>query len=201
MTDPDNDVEYAKVIDAMHAAGAAWFKQRPFAEPRFRTHAFEQDIAREAGKPGERPAVIAELGAIIDRWADNDDARSLLRAMNAAVDGAGTYLQAKAIIEHAQKRAIERAQGQLGEGDWRCTGCQKVLDGFTNAAGEPVGPSAGSLSVCAYCAALQQVNKQGDGYVPLSTREINQLPKSVRTRLLGARNLIQERIAKEGARS
>lgn len=192
---------YTRCIEAMQGAGAAWFRAHPFAEPRFRTHAFEEEMAREAGRPGEKPAIVAPLGAVIDRWADNEDARALLREMERAGAGDATYLQAKAIIEHAQERAIERAQGQLPTGDWRCTGCQRISDAFTNADGKPEVPGPGSLSVCWYCAALQCVNATSTGYAPLSTRDVNQLPKSVRKQLLSLRNMIQQRLEKEGARS
>jgi hypothetical protein len=183
---------YVRCVEAMQLAARNWLAQHPFAELRFTD--FEAQMAREAGRPGERVAVVAVLSDTIDRWADNADTRDFLRAIDRATDGEATFMMAKALVDDAISRRLERASGQLPEGDWRCTGCSEVLDGFTSIDGKPKTPGAGSLSVCSTCGALQQVAATGTGYEPLTTAELNKLPKSMRMQLLKLRDgILKER--------
>lgn len=109
----------------------------------------------------------------------------------------------RALVEVQIEKAYERASGKQPPGDWACVGCGTPLDGFTNtdAAPDRRPPGPGSLSVCAYCAVLQRVNAAGVGFEPVSTRELNALPKSVRMELLRVRSAIEKRIAHDKRRS
>lgn len=91
MTKPEDAASlpdgYTDCITAMQRAAAQWSAPHPFAELRFRTVEFEEEIAREVGRPpGERPAIIAPLHAVIDRWAGNADTAAFLRAIDEATD-------------------------------------------------------------------------------------------------------------------
>lgn len=190
---------YLRCIEDMQRAARVWLKQHPFAEPRFAP--IEEEFARAVGKPGERPAIVALLSDVIDRWAANEDARSFLRALDEGSGGEGTYQMARALIAQATANALERSQGRLSAGDWRCTGCGQLNDGFTRFDGSSVTPTPGALTVCAYCGALQQINAAGNTYEALSTRELNRLPKSLRMQLLAMKAEIEKRRAREGQRS
>lgn len=205
MTDPNPSTPsegYARCIDAMQRAARAWLSAHPFAELQFIP--FEHDLARAAGKqvrPGERIAVVAALPDVIARWAGNADTAAFLRAMDEASHGEATYLQARAIVEAAVARQLERASGQMPAGRWTCVACNTVLDGFTQLNGADGKPDAGSLTVCGYCGALQKVAADSLRFEPLPVRELNALPKSLRQTLLAARRVVEDRRASERARS
>jgi len=190
---------YHRCVTAMAEAAQLWIKQHPFAELRFND--LPGQMAREAGRPSERAAVIACLSDVIDRWAANEDARLFLQAMDSATAGEGTFLMAKVIVDQAAERFIEHGQGQFPSGDWACSGCGKRVDGFTKFDGTPHVPGPGSPSVCTYCGTLQSVNLAGTGYVPLSVKAINELPKSVRMRLRELQRFVKDRLEREKSRS
>jgi hypothetical protein len=195
------DAAYEAAAERMNAAAAAYMRAHPFAEARFRFAAFEDEVAREAGKPGQRPAVIAMLVDVIDRVAGNEDARGLLRAMSEAVDGC-TYLMAKVLVERQLAAALRRRQGRLtAAGDWHCPQCRALVDGYTPIDEGAATPAAGAILLCAYCAAFNRVSPEGDRLVAASTRDLNKLPTSARKQLFAARLHVARRIAKEKARS
>lgn len=198
----EQDEGYARTCEAMYRAGADFMRTHPFAEPRFRTEAFEAEIAEQAGRPGQKPFVVAELDKVIDRWADNEDGKALLRAMNDAVKGEGTYAQARAVLEHAAAGNV--VQGEMPEGDWRCTSCERVLDGFTAVRGpdgEVATPAPGQPTVCAYCAVALRVNASANGFEPLTDRDLRALPKDLRMKLLSMRNFVRDRLERERKKS
>jgi hypothetical protein len=201
---PERAAGYARCAEAMQRAAGDWLRAHPFAEPEFRTREFEAEVTRQAGrKPGERPAIAAALIDVIDRWAANEDAKSLLRAMDAAGDphGGATYMQAKIILEEAQKRALGSAP--LPTGTWYCTGCERLSDGITTAReadGSIATPPPGSIGVCTYCGAFNRIDAAGTGYEPVSLAEVNRMPKSRRMRLLAARNGVLAHLAREKGR-
>jgi hypothetical protein len=190
--EPTFPPEYYADIERMQEAAVAWCKAHPFAEPLLFLHSFEEEYARRAGVPkGEKVAIIAALPDVIDQWAGNADTRHFLRALDEASGHRATYMQVKALVDHQVERQVDRNSGQLAEGDWRCTGCKNVNDGFSSVnKGEGDAPPPGSLSVCFYCAAVQRINDQGNGYAAVSTSEINKLPKPVRMQLLKLKSAV-----------
>lgn len=192
MQNEKDDAGYAACIDALIDAGVAWKKQHPFAEPRFTD--LEQIVAAEAGRPpGEKVAVIARLGDVIDRWADNADARLFLRHLDGATDGKATYLQVRSIMEEALRRRIERGQGMMPPGDWRCPSCGTNNDGFSNPDGSSRAPPTGAVGVCFYCAALQRVRDDAGGFEALSVQAFNGLPKQLRVQLRRMQQHVREK--------
>ncbi|HMJ16595.1 MAG TPA: hypothetical protein VK524_34510 [Polyangiaceae bacterium] len=187
---------YTKCLDAMAEAAQRWVREHPFAGPLQFTD-LEQEMARRAGRPGDRVAVIAALADVLDRWAANADTRSFLQALVTASDGQATFLQARALVAQATQAMLERGSGELPEGQWSCTGCAKVLNGFTNTSGDGAAPGAGDITVCADCGVFQRVNAECSGYEALETRDFNALPKSARKHLLAIRAAVTERIARE----
>jgi hypothetical protein len=191
---------YTRCVEAMQRAAAAWVKRHPFAELRF--HNFAADLAREAGKPGQKVAVIAALPDVIERWAANADTRAFLQALDDASGGEATFLQAKAIIDAALEASIARAQGQLPkEGSWLCPTCSALSDAFTNADGKAKAPGPGALMVCWQCGGFSVVNDAANGYEALSTQEFNALPKVARMQLRKLQSTVRQRLEREKARS
>lgn len=202
--DDDKDAGYARCIDQLNDAAAAWMRAHPFAELRFDTEGFVKYQLARAGKANldwTKAAIIASLRDCIDRWAANEDARAFLHALDEATGGEATFMQVRALIDYQLKRRVERASGQLGTGDWRCASCKSVLDGFANLGGEEGKPPPGSITVCAYCGTIQRINATADAFDPVDTRDINALPKSARVQLMKLRAAVLTRIADEKARS
>lgn len=190
---------YQQTLDAMTAAAQQWMREHPFAGP-FRFTDFEKEMAREAGHPTKRVAIIAPLAAVIDRWAANADTRSFLEALVEASKGEATFLQASLLIDSAFASALMRGSGRLPEGSWNCTGCGAKQDGFTNLDGHPERPGPGAISVCGGCGAIQRVTADGAGYEPLSSKAFGQLPKSLRKTLLAIKARVEEHNARERSR-
>lgn len=189
---------YENVVRVMRQAAVAWLREHPFAEPEFRTEAFEAEVARRAHVPPGKAAIAAALSDVVDQWAANEDARVLLRAMNRAATEHGTYLQARAILD--ELLAKERVPKLLpAEGDWRCTGCMRDIRGFFQEQDELPGP--GDYSVCGECGVIQRVNGAATGYVAVSAADLRRLPKSTRMALLALQKQIKAQIAEEQARS
>lgn len=200
-----DDEEHKKAFEdcvmKMEAAGREWFRLNPDAHARFRTDEFEEKIRKNANVPaGKTIAISAALCDVIGDWADNQDARLLLRALDAGSNYQATYLMAKVLLERVMELNAERRTTHFEEGEWRCTGCAIKLDGFTQLAGD-TGPNAGSLSVCSYCGAIQQVNKAVNGYDPITTKEFNKLPKELRKTMLSMQNTARKSAAKKAAKN
>lgn len=196
--------EYYEAIRRMDAAARDWYKAHPFAEPRFRLNAFESEVKAQAGRPDEdKVAIAANLDeTIIKRIAVNEDARALLRAMDAATDHRATYLQAKVLLDAAIEAQIKRDSGRQPEGDWTCPGCSEVIDGYTAIdGGGDKAPPPGSISICAYCGGISAVNATQNGLRAFEDAELRRLPTSVRKQIHAARNAIQARIAREKRQS
>ncbi len=192
--------EYYEDVRRMDEAARAWYKAHPFGEPRFRLGAFEAEIKRQAGRSEEDKVAIAanHNESIIERIAVNEDARSLLRAMDAATDHRATYMQAKVLLDAAIESQIKRDSGQQPEGDWSCPACNEVLDGYTVIdGGGGKAPPPGSISICAYCGGISSVNATQNGLRVLAEAELRKLPTSVRKQIHAARNAIRARIERE----
>lgn len=193
---------YVRCLEQLHEAARAWCSAHPFAELLFRTREFEAEIAREAGKPGQKPAIVAQLSDVIERWADNADTRSFLRALDAATGGEATYMQMKMLVEAQQQHRLERARGAMpAGGQWECITCARRIDGYTNLEGLIERPTAGAFTVCAYCGAIQRVSPEGTHYEPVAAEQLRRLPTSVRKQLFAARNTIEQRIREQEGRS
>lgn len=208
MASDDEGARYEACAEAMKAAAYAYARAHPFAEYRFAWFAFEREMARRAGKElhaGESAAIAAALVDCIEGVGESADARGMLRAMwDASLPlGGGTYMMAKAIVMQQLEAQVERVTAQITlPGHWRCIGCDAGMDGYTPLNLEPSeGPRPGSITVCSACGALQQVNGAGDGYAALPAAVLNGLPKSARMALLGMRNSILARLARERGRS
>ncbi len=194
--------EYYEDIRRMNEAARAWYRTHPFAEPRFRIHQFELDMKRAAGRREDENVLIASsLRDVVDKVGVNADARAMLRAMDAAVDGRASYLQAKCLIELAIEAQVERGQGQHAAGTWACLCCGKTLDGYSNLGGGTGAPPPGALSICAYCGALAKVNDAQDGFVHLTADEQRALPPDVRKQIHDVRNAMQKMHAERAKRS
>lgn len=206
MTDDDKPLmppEYYEDVRLMDAAARAWYASHPFAEPRFRLRAFEDDVKRRAGRPVEENVFIASAldETVIAQVAVNADGAALLRAMDKATDGRATYMQAKILIEAAIEASVRAAQGQHGAGDWTCRCCGKLLDGFTNIEGGGHRPMPGSLSICAYCGALATVNATQTGFDAMTPEAQSALPAAVKKQIHDLRNAMQRMNAERARRS
>jgi hypothetical protein len=80
--------QYVAKIEAMADAAESWRQQHP-------------DCRRLAMNfPPKEVMVAADLGSLIDRVAPEDEnARDLLRTMNAAADGQGTLFMAQIVLK------------------------------------------------------------------------------------------------------
>lgn len=161
---------YNECVEKMRAGARAWIAAHPFAQPEFRTSAFEAEVIAQARAQGQhvpegKGLIAAPLDEyVITRWAKNIDAQELLRAMDKASGHQATYMQAKMIIEDAIMRALEKASGQLTSGDWRCPCCAELLDGYVAIDGRSGKPEAGTYTVCSYCIGIARVADSGDRY-------------------------------------
>jgi hypothetical protein len=194
--------EYFADAHKMDDAARAWFKAHPFAEPRFRIREFENDMKRRAGRPlHENVAVAAPLDeSVIAQVAANEDGKALLRAMDAATGGRGTYMQAKALIELAMEAQIARGQHQMTVGHWVCPCCARPADGITMTDGSGP-PPPGTIGMCFYCGATMRVNATVTGLESMSMDEVAALPAPMRKMLHDLRNMVQARMAQEAKRS
>lgn len=188
------------IVRAMLDAAHAWFQQHPFAQPKFQN--LEAKVAHRIGKPEEGLGIIAPLSsALIDDWAENEDARSFLRALDLASNHEATYRMARVVLDLIVEGQIKQRRGQLPEGDWGCTGCGQINDGFTDVNDVRCTPVAGALTVCIDCGALQRINARGNGYEAVTARELNRLPKSFRMKLLRMKAEVEKKSTRQKQRS
>ena len=198
----DDATRYTNDLHAMDEALRNWVKSHPFATLAFRTVEFEEELARQAGQPGKTIAVIAPLVDVIEQWATNTDTKELLRTVASATENRATYLMTKAMLEFYYAKLHDATTSVLPpDGDWGCIKCKVPLNRSTPSTGEDVKPEAGSICLCLYCGELQQIDKSLRRYVPVSTKEFNQLAKSSRVQLTKMRSMILANIEKEKSRS
>lgn len=193
--------EYYEGVQTMLEAGVAWQKAHPFAEPRFALKPFEDEMKRRAGLPPEANAIIgANLDEVIDQIAVNEDAKAMLRALDAATGNRASYFQFKCLYEMQIEEHVRRNSGQHAAGDWRCPCCGEVLDGYAAMIGKSEGkaPPPGSLSLCAYCGGLAQVNDAQNGFVSLRDADI---PPELRKQIHEMRNQLHAAQAKRARQS
>lgn len=192
---PDGYVEDMRLLNA---AGAAWFRAHPFAEPRFRINEFEAAVKRQAGRgQHEKVAIAGTLDQVIDLIAANEDARAFLHAINEAVGRRATYMQFLAIYEMQLEEHIRRSQTQLEGDGWKCPTCGARCDAATALDGKPRKPTVGAIGVCGSCAGLQVCNDAEDGWAVMSEAVLRALPKAQRKALCDVRNRIRERLAEK----
>lgn len=176
----DPPPSYIRAIRLMNSAARTWMQQHPFAEG-LRFNDLEAEYKKKA-RVDEPIRIVTPLGNVIDEWAANEDTRALLRAMNAAVDdGSATYLQAKAVIEMAYERFIERRSGHFDKSDHRCPQCEMDIAGYTRTDDSSAPPQPGMMTVCPTC--VSRLRFEEAGFVLMTTQEFNRLPKQVRIQL------------------
>lgn len=195
--------EYYEAARKLGAAAADWQRQHPFAEPRFSLEPFELEMKRRANLPADANVMIGcGLDEAIDKIAVNEDARAMLRALDAATGHQATYFQFKCVYLAAIEAQVERGQGRLADaGDWRCPCCSTLIDGYTRTDGKAGAPEAGMHSVCAYCNALSRVNAAANGFEAVSDQELRALPKDFQKHVAGMREQLQRMREQKARRS
>ncbi len=187
---------YMECAETAKRAAYAYARAHPFAQYVVHWHPFEVRMARAAGRdlgPHESAAIAGSVRQCLKMGLEcNTAARGMLEAMAAATDDQATYMMAKAIFMEQLEAQAARATKQIAApGNWQCIACPQKLDAYTPMdLKDGEGPTPGSLCVCAGCGAIQRVNRAGNGYEDLPVRDLNRLPKSVRTQLLHTRNNI-----------
>jgi hypothetical protein len=204
-TEAEKNAGYSRCIDKLIEAGRAWQLANPFAEIRFNTREMIERYAANAGQghlPWDKVAIIASLSDVIDEWAATEDAKRFLRHLDEATGGDATFLQVKAILDHAVEKVIERSTGKLPEdGDWRCAHCAHLIDGITTVDGSAPVPQAGAVTACAHCGEFVRIASDLKRYEKLPSRAFNMMPKSVRKMLLEVQRQIRKRVAYDKSKS